>query len=47
MGIVTVHHSDTGRVERRKLSLVPSACAVSKLMLQLLDEIDGACKGMV
>lgn len=47
MGIVTVHHLGTGRVERGKLSLVSSACVVSKLMLQLLDEMDGACKGMV
>lgn len=42
MGIVTVHHLDSGGVERGELSLVPSPCVVSKLMLQLLGDMDGA-----
>lgn len=39
MGIVTVHHLDSGSVERGEPSLVPSPCVVSKLMLH---EMDGA-----
>jgi len=33
VGIVTAHQLDTGRVERGKLSLVPSYCVVSELIL--------------
>lgn len=38
---VAVGHLDIGRVEKGKVSLVPLPYAVSKFMLQLLDEMGG------